>query len=143
MDPTGWAFYRPGRCNQPFGRLGACRYSSMTKAVAHAIEAYVELIHSYMTSLIANPISLASRYGSSGVFWPRIRSQLTLAHDAALVRLFEALYLIFKLSVAGRQSLDHYICLIRDVEANRVRGKQPLAELESVLRHKADTSKCE
>ena len=79
------------------------------------------------------------RYGSSGVFWPRIRFQLTLAHDAALVRLIEALYLIFKLAVARRQSLDHYIRLVRHVQVNRVRGKQPLAELESVLRHNADT----
>jgi hypothetical protein len=81
------------------------------------------------------------RYGSSGVFWPRIRSQLTLAHDAALVRLIEALYLIFKLAVARGQSLDHYVCLVRDVQVNRVWGKQPLAELESVLRHNADTLK--
>jgi hypothetical protein len=29
--------------------------------------------------------------------------------------------------------------LVRDVQANRVRGKQPLTELESVLRHNADT----
>jgi hypothetical protein len=78
------------------------------------------------------------RYGSSG--GPRVWSQLTFAHDAALVRLIEALYLIFKLAVARRQSLDHYICLARDVQANR-RGKQPLAELESVLRHSADTLK--
>jgi hypothetical protein len=81
------------------------------------------------------------RYGSSGVFWPRIRFQLTLAHDAVLVRLIEALYLIFKLAVTRRQSLDHYICLVRDVQVNRVRGKQPLAELESVLRHNAGTLK--
>jgi hypothetical protein len=79
------------------------------------------------------------RYGSSGVFWPRIRFQLTLAHDVALVRLIEACYLIFKLAVARRQSLDHYVYLVRDVQANRVRGKQPLTELESVLRHNADT----
>jgi hypothetical protein len=78
-------------------------------------------------------------YGSSGGFWPRIRSQLTLAHDAALVRLIDALYLIFKLAIARRQSLDHDIRSVRDVQANRVRGKQPLAELESVLRHNADT----
>jgi hypothetical protein len=80
------------------------------------------------------------RCGSSAVFRPRIRFQLTLAHDAVLVRLIEALYLIFKLAVARRQSLDHYICLVRDVQVNRVRGKQPLAELESV-RHNADTLK--
>jgi hypothetical protein len=66
---------------------------------------------------------------------------LTLAHDVALVRVIEALYLIFKLAVACRQSLDHYICLVRDVESNRVRRKQPLAELESVLRHNTDTLK--
>ena len=71
----------------------------------------------------------------------RIRFQLTLAHDAALVRLIEALYLIFKLAVARRQSLDHYIRLVRHVQVNRVRGKQPLAELESVLRHNTDTLK--
>jgi hypothetical protein len=75
-------------------------------------------------------------YGSSGVV--RIRSQLALAHDAALVRLIDALYLIFKLAIARRQSLDHNVCFVRDVQANRVRGKQPLADLESVMRHNAN-----
>ena|SRR5215469_4638996 len=78
------------------------------------------------------------RYGS-WVLWPGMRSQLTLAHDAALVWLIEAFYLILKLAIARRQSLDHYICLVRNVQGIRVRGKQPLAELKSVLGHTADT----
>ena len=66
---------------------------------------------------------------------------MTLAHDAALVRLIETLYLIFKFAVARRQFLDYYVCSVREVEANRAWGKQSLAELESVLRHNADTLK--
>ena len=76
------------------------------------------------------------RYGSSGVFWPRIRSQLTLAHDA-LVRLIDALYLIFKFAVVLWQSLDHDIRSLRKVQANGACRKQPLADLEFVLGHDA------
>jgi hypothetical protein len=61
-------------------------------------------------------LSRAMRYGSSGVPSPRIRSQLTLAHDA-LVRLINALYLIFKFAVVLRQSLDHDVRSIRHVQA--------------------------
>ena len=43
--------------------------------------------------------------GSSRVVSPRICSQLALAHDA-LVRLVDALYLIFKFAVVLRQSFD-------------------------------------
>jgi len=90
------------------------------------------------------PVALSSSANALWVVWSVLatdRFQLTLAHDAALVRLIEALYLIFKLAVARRQSLDHYIRLVRHVQVNRVRGKQPLAELESVLRHNTDTLK--
>jgi hypothetical protein len=79
------------------------------------------------------------RYGSSGVSWPRIRSQLTLAHDA-LVRLIDALYLIFKFAAALRQSFDYDIRSVRGVQANRARRKQPLADLEFVLGHDAYTT---
>jgi hypothetical protein len=63
---------------------------------------------------------------------------LALAHDAALARLIDALYLIFKLAIARRQSLDHNVYFVRDVQANRVRRKQPLADLEFVMRHDAN-----
>jgi hypothetical protein len=61
---------------------------------------------------------------------------LTLAHDA-LVRLTNALYLIFKLPVVLWQSLDHDICSGRHARAIRTYKKQTLADLKFVLGHTA------
>jgi hypothetical protein len=71
---------------------------------------------------------------SSRVIWQWICSQLTLTHDA-LVRLIDALYLIFKFTVMLWQSLDHDISFARHVQGNRAYKKQPLANLEFVLGH--------
>jgi hypothetical protein len=62
------------------------------------------------------------------------RSQPTLAHDT-LVKLIHGLYLIFKFTVMLWQSPDHDIRFAWHVQGNRAYKKQPLADLEFVLRH--------
>ena len=57
---------------------------------------------------------------------------MTLAGDA-LVRFSDALYLIFKLAVALRQSFDHDIRSVRRVQGTY--EEQPLTDLKFVLGH--------
>jgi len=65
-----------------------------------------------------------------------ICSQLTFTHDP-LVKLVDALYLIFKFAVALWQSFDDDICSARQVLCSRAYKKQVLADLEFVLGHNA------
>jgi hypothetical protein len=57
------------------------------------------------------------------------------SRPSALVRLIDALYLIFKFAVVPRESLDDNIRCVRHIQTNRACKKQPLANLEFVLGH--------
>ena len=62
------------------------------------------------------------------------RSQLTLASDA-FVKIIDVPYLIFKLAIAFRQSLDDDIRSVRQVFRSMTNRKQVLADLEFVRDH--------
>ena len=85
---------------------------------------------------MASPKFVELRLPSSVAGSPWIWSQLTLAHDS-LVRLGDALYLIFKFASAHRQSFDDDIRAVRHIQATRVRNKQTLTNLEVVFGHYA------